>query len=82
MNANLIREIEKEIGPDIIGKPMSEEMLDEASEKVIEFLEEKCPIPGLRDYLDGLKFIVEENEERSSTSETGGRADNRDQEVR
>lgn len=58
MNNIMKAEIEEKIGPMLVGKDLTEEVLDEAHEAVIIFLEERFRnIKGLREYLDGLKFV-------------------------
>lgn len=58
MNGVLKRKLEKALKSEIEGRPLSEELLDEAHELVIAFLEKEFPaIHGLREYIDGLKFI-------------------------
>ena len=54
----LMQEIGKELGPKLQGKPMTEEVLNEAHEMVLDFICEKYKtIKGLRDYLDAIKFV-------------------------
>lgn len=74
MNSSLVAELEKEISPKVQGKALTPEVLDQANAEIIEFLVEKCPLPGLSDYLDGIKFIVEQDEERTDTHQVGGGA--------
>jgi hypothetical protein len=57
MNQQLIKQIEQELAPLVEGQFVTEEILDQASEKVIELIAKECPLEGVRDYLDGLKFI-------------------------
>jgi hypothetical protein len=58
LNSVLKAEIETKISPMLIGKDLTDDLLEEAHEAVIVFLEEKFPnIKGLREYLDGLKFV-------------------------
>ena len=56
-NQKLKEDIEKEIGPKVVGREMTEEVLEEANQMVIEYICEKYQVPGLKDYLDGLKFV-------------------------
>jgi hypothetical protein len=51
------QELEKEVAPMLVGKGASDEVLDAAHEKIIELLCKRFPIPGLKDYLDALKFV-------------------------
>jgi hypothetical protein len=49
--------IEKELSS-VVGKPATEEVLDEFNERLLDLLATRYPsIQGLRDYLDGLKFV-------------------------
>lgn len=57
MNGALKKEIEKELSDKVIGRPLDEKSLAEINELVIDFLCTRCPLTGLRDYLDGLKFV-------------------------
>lgn len=49
--------IEKKINESVVGLPATEENLDLINEKVIDTLLETYPIVGLRDYLEGIKFV-------------------------
>lgn len=63
MNAQLKKAIESELADSVKGKPMTEPVLDEINEMVIDILERKSPhVTGLREYLDGLKFITLKDE--------------------
>lgn len=58
MNSALKKEIEEAIAPVLIGKPLTEETLQNAHDLIINFLVNKFPaIEGLRDYLDAVKFV-------------------------
>lgn len=58
LNTALKQKLENSLGKEAVGKPMTEETLQFLHDKVIAFLEEEYPnIVGLRDYLDGIKFI-------------------------
>lgn len=58
LNTVLLREMEEAIAPLLIGARVTEEVLDQAHNEVLKFLESKFPsIEGLRDYLDALKFV-------------------------
>lgn len=51
-------ELEKAIGPHLVGRELTEDVLDEAHQMVLDFLTKKfAQVPGLRHYLDGIKFI-------------------------
>ena len=56
-NSRLKREIEERLGPEFKGRELTEETLDEMHTRVIEFICEKFPLNGLRDYLDSVKFV-------------------------
>jgi hypothetical protein len=57
LNNMLKKEIEVEISKWLVGKLATDDVLDAAHDKVIEIVCEKFPLPGLRDYLDALKFV-------------------------
>lgn len=57
MNSVMRKEIEKKVAPLLEGKPATDEVLDAAHDKIVELLCEKFQIPGLKDYLDAIKFI-------------------------
>lgn len=65
MNGRLKQEMEKELADHAVGMTP-----EEASEAVLEWLCRRLPIEGLRDYLDGLKF-VKAKVERSDDAEEG-----------
>ncbi len=52
MNARLKQDMEKELAEQVTGKTV-----EEANRIVLDYLCQKFPIEGLRDYLDGLKFV-------------------------
>ena len=61
MGGQLKLELEKKLAPELVGKPMSDETLDWAHDRVVEMILEKFPtIEGLRDYLDAIKFVREQ----------------------
>lgn len=56
MNAAFKRELERDFSPKVVG--CSTEKLDELNDLLIDYIVEKYPsVTGLRDYLDGLKFV-------------------------
>lgn len=57
MNAKFKRELEKELADKFRGRTTAE--MDAIHEEVIDYIIEKYPLPGLRDYLDGIKFVDE-----------------------
>jgi hypothetical protein len=54
MNTRLKMEMEEELAPMLAGKTM-----EEGNEVVLDYLCDKFPLTGLRDYLDGIKFVEE-----------------------
>jgi hypothetical protein len=58
MNEGLIRELEKTLGETIVGKVISDDLLDEAHRQLLDIIVAKFPHQrGLFEYLDGLKFV-------------------------
>ncbi len=58
LNKVMLQEMETQIGPMLVGKEATDEVLDEANEAVLDFIEKRFPeVDGLRDYLDALKFV-------------------------
>lgn len=58
MNTALKQKLEDKLQREVIGLPMTDETMDALHEKVLNFFVEEFPqITGLRDYLDGIKFI-------------------------
>lgn len=58
MNSATSVTILEQLKSKVVGLPATEENLDTINEMVIEVLAEKYPsVEGLRDYLDGLKFV-------------------------
>jgi hypothetical protein len=61
MNASLKKELEVALKPLIEGQAWTESSLDQAHDAVLDFLEKKFPaLHGLRDYLEGLKYIADQ----------------------
>lgn len=59
MNTMLKKELEAELKSSVVGLTTSEEDLRKVDNLVIDFIEKKAPgFGGLRDYLDGLKFVT------------------------
>jgi hypothetical protein len=58
MDNNLKKQVEEAVGPKLKGKPMNDETLNFAHNEALDFI---CnyhkAIPGLRDYLDAIKFV-------------------------
>ena len=57
INGRLKEELDKAIKDKILGLPMTDESLDTANDLVIEFLCDRCKVPGLFEYLDALKYV-------------------------
>lgn len=49
--------IEGELRSKVVGVTATEGALDEINEMVMDVILKKYPLEGLRDYLDGLKFV-------------------------
>lgn len=49
--------LEDHMRPLLEGKPLTAETLDDAHHAVLDFLDERYGIPGLRDYVDSMKFV-------------------------
>ncbi len=58
-DGRLLAEAEKEVGAKFVGKELTDTVLDEAHDAVLDFICAKhAAIVGLRDYLDSVKFVV------------------------
>lgn len=57
MNTLLMQKIEGELAPLIEGKEMTDDTLEAAHERVLDIICKAHPLPGLRDYLDAMKFV-------------------------
>jgi hypothetical protein len=60
MNNQLKGQLERDLGEAVrvAGMPATEENLDQIHEVLLDLLVERYPeVPGLRDYLDGIKFV-------------------------
>lgn len=56
-NLQFKKAVEEKFRDEVVGKELTEELLDELHDKLIEYIVETYPVPGLFDYLDGLKFV-------------------------
>lgn len=56
-NAKLLKELETELSPLIVGQELTEKALDEINQLVLKYLTDKFKLPGLFRYLDALKFL-------------------------
>lgn len=59
INAQLKKDLEVELEPFLVGKELTEELLEEAHQMTIAFLLRRhSHFNGLRDYLDAIKFVT------------------------
>lgn len=57
-NAQLKKDLEADLRSKVEGLPFTDENMEHIDELIISYLESKFPaVVGLRDYLDGLKFV-------------------------
>lgn len=57
-SADTKKKLEDELQEHVVGKQLTEATLDDINDLVIDALEDLHPaVEGLRDYLDGLKFV-------------------------
>lgn len=49
--------LEQDLRGKIEGTDLTEENLDAVHEMILDWLVARYPLPGLRDYLDGIKFV-------------------------
>ena len=57
INKEVKEALERELAP-LVGKEATDELLDTVNDKLLTLIEQRFPlIQGLRDYLDGLKFV-------------------------
>ena len=59
MNYRLKERLDQMLAEEIEGKRATPEVLDKLNDRVLGILAQECPLPGLVDYLDGLKFVQE-----------------------
>jgi len=57
MNREMNEALDRHLRTKVIGMEITEDNLDAINELVIDGVLLKYPIEGLRDYLDGLKFV-------------------------
>lgn len=58
MNSQLLSELESNLTAHVVGKPLTEELLDSAHSELMDLLVKKFPNQtGLFEYLDGIKFV-------------------------
>lgn len=56
INKEVKEALERELAP-LVGQEATDELLDAVNDKLLALIEQRHPIRGLRDYLDGLKFV-------------------------
>ena len=56
-NLQFKRDLDSRFRAEVEGQELTEEVLNKIHDNIIDFIVEKYPIPGLFDYLDGLKFV-------------------------
>lgn len=56
-NLKFKRDLEEKLGPELMGQELTAETLDHAHQRVIDIVCDLYPLAGLRDYLDGVKFV-------------------------
>jgi hypothetical protein len=57
INKEVKEALERELAP-LVGREATDELLDGVNDKLLILIEKRFPqIQGLRDYLDGLKFV-------------------------
>ena len=57
MSTAMKKEIESRVAPLLVGKPATDDVLGAAHDRVIEIICEKYQLPGLKDYLEAVKFV-------------------------
>lgn len=57
LDTGLKQYLEEMLAPELLGKELSEDLLDAMNERVMDLICEKYPLEGLRDYLDSIKFV-------------------------
>lgn len=55
LNAAFKKQMEKDLSSKFVGR--TTEDIDAINREALDYIVEKHPIPGLREYLDGLKFV-------------------------
>lgn len=65
MNSKFKRELEAKMAARIKGRPITD--LDEINNEVLQYILHKYPLPGLGDYLDGLKFVTDDTRQLQNT---------------
>jgi hypothetical protein len=57
MNSAMATELQAHLKEKLVGVELTEQVLDFAHDQVLDFLAQRFPVEGLRDYLDALKFV-------------------------
>lgn len=57
LDTRLMQHLEEKLKPELEGKELTEDTLKYAHERAMDIICEHHPIPGLRDYLDAVKFV-------------------------
>jgi hypothetical protein len=57
INNQFKERLEKELASKIEGRPLNDTTLDDVNDMVLDFIDKEFSLTGLRDYLDGLKFV-------------------------
>ncbi len=61
MDTPFLKELGARLSKDLVGKPMTDAVLDDAHNKVLDAIcERHKAIIGLRDYLESLKYVEQE----------------------
>lgn len=58
MDTNVKKLIEEKVGPELVGKELTEDTLQFAHDLIVDTLCDRYKIEGLRDYLDSIKFVT------------------------
>lgn len=56
-NLQFKKDLETRFRSEVEGQGLTEVFLDDLHNKIIDYIVKKYPIPGLFDYLDGIKFV-------------------------
>lgn len=59
MNAALVRDIDAAVGEKFVGQALTDETLLAAHERVVQYVTERFKLTGLKEYLDGVRQVVE-----------------------
>ena len=59
LDTKLKQGMQDKLGPVFVGRELTDEMLELADASAVDFICERYPMVGLRDYLESLKFMEE-----------------------